>query len=110
MYTLGSSSGGGIGGGGGGANEGSGRSSICNEPEVEDSCGNIGGGGNGALDFLRKVAGSLGKRRLLARRARASALGAATAPGAMMSIRLGPACGGGGGGLMVWTGIERATL
>ena len=37
-------------------------------------------------------------------------LGAATAPGAMMSIRFGPACGGGGGGLMPWTGIERPTL
>ena len=109
MYTLGSSSGGGIGGGGGGANEGSGRSSIRNEPELEDSCGSI-GGGNGTLDFLRKVVGSLGNLRLLARRARASALGAATAPGAMMSIRFGPACGGGGGGLRAWTGIERATL
>ena len=67
MYTLGSSSGGGIGGGGGGANEGSGRSSIRNEPELEDSCGSI-GGGNGTLDFLRKVVGSLGNLRLLARR------------------------------------------
>lgn len=110
MYTLGSSSGGGIGGGGGGANEGSGRSSIRNEPELEDSCGNIGGGGNGPLDFLRKVVGSLGNLRLLARRARASALGATTAPGAMMSIRFGPACGGGGGGQTAWTGIERPTV
>eukprot|EP00964_Phaeocystis_antarctica_P081420 scaffold50939_cov58-Phaeocystis_antarctica.AAC.6 len=109
LYTL-SSSGGGIGGGGGGTAEG--RSFTPNESAMEAAWGSIGGGGIGPLDFLRKVVGSLGKRRLLARRARASALGATTAPGAMMSIRFGPADGGGGGGLRAWVagGIERATL
>ena len=109
LYTL-SSSGGGIGGGGGGTAEG--RSFTPSESALEAAWGSIGGGGIGPLDFLRKVVGSLGKRRLLARRARASALGATTAPGAMMSIRFGPADGGGGGGLRAWVaeGIERATL